>query len=482
MDVKVNFSDGIVAKITIDNNYKVKEEQNIKNIKILMLKGEKGDSGGGTDNYEELINKPTKLSDFINDGVFITRAVNDLANYYTKLETYTQAEINNLVSAIPKFAISVVSQLPTKDISPTTIYLVPYSGEPSDMYKEYIYINNEWELLGIQKTDLTDYYNKSEVNELLSDKADKNEIIIDYNDLENKPTSLTDFSGVLPINQGGTGATNAKDAMTNLGGVPIYTAVTDLISLPTTTSEIIQAMPYPSILMTWIDTVSNSITDLPCGYGTLTIHKRAGARLQILYNRSYEGAVNGNNFYFGNYNTLSKTVTWNRIFTNYSGCQVPIANGGTGASNASVARTNLDVYSKSEILDVIYPVGAIYMSVNSANPQTLFGGSWERIQDKFLLSAGSAYSAGSTGGVASHYHTTADHTLTINEIPSHSHNFNNATDEGSTSLWSYTATYRTASKGPTDTTGGGQPHNHGNTSQSSNLPPYLAVYVWKRTS
>lgn len=467
------------VKVTWDE-INVKENIDQTLVKILMLKGEKGDTG--TTDYNELLNKPTKLSDFINDGVFITNTVNDLANYYTKSDTYTQAEINNLVSEIPKFAIAVVEQLPTQDISTTTIYLVPSDSESGDLYKEYIYVNNAWELLGIQKTDLTDYYNKSEVNELLSNKADTDEIITDYNDLENKPTSLTDFGGVLPIDQGGTGATNVKDAITNLGGVPIYTEVTSFISLPATTAEIIQAMPYPSILMTWIDTVSNSITDLPCDYGTLTIHKRSGARLQILYNRSYEGNINGNNFYFGNYNTLSKTVTWNRIFTSYSGCQVPIENGGTGASNVSVARTNLDVYSKSEILDVIYPVGAIYMSVNSTSPQTLFGGSWEQIQDRFLLAAGSTYSAGSTGGAATHYHTTADHTLTINEIPSHSHTFNNADNESSSSAWAYQNTDRTSSKGQTDATGGGQPHNHGNTGSSSNLPPYLSVYVWKRTA
>lgn len=467
------------VKVTWDE-INVKENIDQTLVKILMLKGEKGDTG--TTDYNELLNKPTKLSDFINDGVFITNTVNDLANYYTKSDTYTQAEINNLVSKIPKFAIAVVEQLPTQDISTTTIYLVPSDSESGDLYKEYIYVNNEWELLGIQKTDLTDYYNKSEVNELLSNKADTDEIITDYNDLENKPTSLTDFGGVLPIDQGGTGATNVKDAITNLGGVPIYTGVTSFISLPATTAEIIQAMPYPSILMTWIDTTSDSITDLPCNYGILTIHKISSGRIQILYNRSYEGAVNGNNFYFGNYNTLSKTVTWNKIFTSYSGCQVPIENGGTGASNVSVARTNLDVYSKSEILDVIYPVGAIYMSVNSTSPQTLFGGSWEQIQDRFLLAAGSTYSAGSTGGAASHYHTTADHTLTIDEIPSHSHTFNNADNESSTSMWAYLNSYRTSSKNSTDTTGGGQPHNHGNTGSSSNLPPYLSVYVWKRTA
>ncbi|KAK8835310.1 hypothetical protein M9Y10_013515 [Tritrichomonas musculus] len=144
--------------------------------------------------------------------------------------------------------------------------------------------------------------------------------------------------------------------------------------------------------------------------------------------------------------------------------------------------TVFNAENMNKIVDLIYPIGAIYMSVNSISPQTLFGGSWEQIQDKFLLASGSTYSAGSTGGASSHTHTTQNHTLTIEEIPSHSHNFNSAADESSTSLWSYTATYRTASKGQTDTTGGGQPHNHGDTGQASNLPPYLSVYVWKRTS
>lgn len=144
-----------------------------------------------------------------------------------------------------------------------------------------------------------------------------------------------------------------------------------------------------------------------------------------------------------------------------------------------VSAENIKTY---EIIDLIYPVGAIYMSVNSANPSVLFGGSWEQIQDSFLLASGSTYSAGSTGGAASHYHTTADHTLTINEIPGHSHNFNNADDGGSSSAWAYQNSYRTSSKNSTDTTGGGQPHNHGNTGQASNLPPYLSVYIWKRTA
>ena len=138
------------------------------------------------------------------------------------------------------------------------------------------------------------------------------------------------------------------------------------------------------------------------------------------------------------------------------------------------------------LLNLIYPVGSIYMSVSSTSPATFIGGTWERIQDKFLLSAGSAYSAGSTGGEVTH-------TLTESEMPDHLHNrikyFENDdwTLGDSTGLGSQTTdTYSIHVAGTsnnqgvkmshwrTGSAGGGQPHN--------NMPPYLAVYVWKRTS
>ena len=207
----------------------------------------------GTIDYNDLKNKPTKLSDFINDGVFITNTVNDLINYYTK------EEVNNLVTTIPKFSISVVNELPTENISSTTIYLVPSNSSANDIYKEYIYVNNNWELLGIQKIDLTDYYNKTEINTLLSSKVNTNDLATettnglmssddkvklngiasganvnvqsDWNQtdtstddfIKNKPTiptQLSDLSGTLSISQGGTGATTYVQALENLGIIP----------------------------------------------------------------------------------------------------------------------------------------------------------------------------------------------------------------------------------------------------------------------
>lgn len=73
------------------------------------------------------------------------------------------------------------------------------------------------------------------------------------------------------------------------------------------------------------------------------------------------------------------------------------------------------IYMQS-VFDKIYPVGSIYMSVNSTSPATLFGGTWTQLKDRFLVGAGNSYAVNSTGGEATH-------TLTVNEMPSHTHSW-----------------------------------------------------------
>ena len=75
----------------------------------------------------------------------------DLVNYYKKTETYSQAEINNKISAIPKFDIKVCEALPDSNISKTTVYLLKSSKEETDnLDDEYIYVDSKWEKLGTQ--------------------------------------------------------------------------------------------------------------------------------------------------------------------------------------------------------------------------------------------------------------------------------------------------------------------------------------------
>lgn len=133
-----------------------------------------------------------------------------------------------------------------------------------------------------------------------------------------------------------------------------------------------------------------------------------------------------------------------------------------------------------------FPIGAIYMSIDSRNPSVIFGGTWEQIKDKFIMCAGDSYKAGSTGGSSSHYHSTGNCTLTESQIPSHQHYINNYNTGGYSTDTSYTVTAQ-PNKGynanlMTRAAGGNKAHNHGNTGKTSSMPPYLAVYVWKRVS
>ena len=130
------------------------------------------------------------------------------------------------------------------------------------------------------------------------------------------------------------------------------------------------------------------------------------------------------------------------------------------------------------LLDMVYPVGSIYLSVSGTDPQTLFGGTWARLEDVFLLAAGAKHAAGSTGGEESHI-------LTEAEIAPHKHAMAYSPDASAAGTgFSYgiaagNATNSAGGRGyesnlGTFSAGGGQPHN--------NMPPYLAVYTWKRTA
>ena len=151
------------------------------------------------------------------------------------------------------------------------------------------------------------------------------------------------------------------------------------------------------------------------------------------------------------------------------------------------------VVSSGLAFDDVYPVGSIYMSVNSTDPGSLFGGTWEQIQDRFLLAAGTTYANGATGGEATH-------TLTKNEMPSHTHGSKTLVGTMNPLAWSSSASEsgivsgvqqhidRVGNSGSNwgdrrytinathehDSVGNGQAHN--------NMPPYLVVYMWERTA
>ena len=141
--------------------------------------------------------------------------------------------------------------------------------------------------------------------------------------------------------------------------------------------------------------------------------------------------------------------------------------------------------------DMMHPVGSIWMTSGNQDPNQLFGGTWSRIEDVFLLAAGSIFTAGETGGES-------EHTLTAEELPVHRHSaYGSDTSygwhfallksisgrSGKYTVASGTDRYGFASNngygdlnlvnqcGPT---GGGVAHN--------NMPPYRVVNVWERTA
>ena len=147
-------------------------------------------------------------------------------------------------------------------------------------------------------------------------------------------------------------------------------------------------------------------------------------------------------------------------------------------------------------LEKIYPIGAIFLSINDTNPSEHFGGVWERIKDKFLLASGDVYANGTTGGsadavVVKHNHTQNSHNHTQNAhnhaltgsksvglqdgsrlrvgygSTSDSKNTNNATATNKATTATNQATTATNKETGVDGTG-------------KNMPPYLAVYVWVR--
>ena len=150
------------------------------------------------------------------------------------------------------------------------------------------------------------------------------------------------------------------------------------------------------------------------------------------------------------------------------------------------------------ILQAVYPVGAVYISATSTSPATVFGfGTWEAIEGKFLLSADTNHTAGTTGGSFSH-------TITTSEMPSHTHTIS-ATD--SYTLDSYTdeeniteassesyspilgksisTTSSVANADQTTTVESASSYTASNTGGGSAMditPPYLSVYMWKRTA
>ena len=148
---------------------------------------------------------------------------------------------------------------------------------------------------------------------------------------------------------------------------------------------------------------------------------------------------------------------------------------------------------ENKILNKTYPVGSIYMTMDNTNPSSTIGGTWEKIEGRFLLGSSDNYEVGTTGGNSSVSYTpqgtVGNHTLTVNEMPSHAHGITTYNQSESTG-WQIGevmtgVTERLKRVWQTNTSGGSQPHNHpftGTQTSIETMPPYVVVNVWKRTA
>lgn len=170
-------------------------------------------------------------------------------------------------------------------------------------------------------------------------------------------------------------------------------------------------------------------------------------------------------------NANAAKATANTASTNASAA-VSTANAAKSTADSAASKVNTAIQSAK---DIMYPVGSIYMSVKSTSPASLFGGTWSawgtgRVPVGINTGDSNFNTVEKTGGASTH-------TLTIDQIPYHSHGITNKTGTNGYSANKISYNYDMGTNGSTyimstDGAGGSGAHN--------NLQPYIVCYMWKR--
>lgn len=197
---------------------------------------------------------PTTLSGYgitdakIANGVITLGAnsITPLTSHQSLSNYYTKGEVNSQISSIPKFAIAVVTDLPTANISDTTIYLKKTGTDTQNLYTEYIYVDGTWEQLGTQKLDLSGYLTKTDASN----------------------TYLGKYATAVSANKLSSSAGSATQPIYFYNGVPVATTYTLGKSVPSdakfTDTVYYHPSTHPASMITGLSTVatSGSYTDL----------------------------------------------------------------------------------------------------------------------------------------------------------------------------------------------------------------------------
>lgn len=242
---------------------------------------------------------------------------------------------------------------------------------------------------------------------------------------------------IIPVTSGGTGASKAEDARTNLG---VFRNLGSNITggEDNDTAQFWQEHE-PGV---YYFSKTGQLKDQPSGYGYLLNIKSSAT---------------------GGLST--------QIFCSFGSGQLYVR-----GTNYNSSNNVLNNWIKMTQWTDIYPVGAVYISYSSTSPASLFGGSWTPITGKFIRAASDV----STGGSDST-------TLTTSHLPSHTHTFVGGRSGALDSNAGYGLTAAAAYKnnvvvyadgnhksGYIDSTGSG--------SSVTNMPSYQDLYVWRRTA
>ncbi len=327
------------------------------------------------------------------------------------------------------------------------IYLIPNGASGNNSYDEYVWIEskNAYEKIGTTEIDLTDYATKAEV---ASTYATIESVSAAEADIEQLKKGKANINGVYPALT--AGYARALSPGVNVDGILLSGSFVVHLGQSTTDSSVTEKLVY---------SLGGGVSEL-----------RVGLYLRIRFTKA---------------NTVSSpTLKLDGLEAKPIRC---------------LGRTTGLLWRAGEIITFLYwddgaeethweivsgysladkPVGSLYFSAAATSPANLFGGSWEKITDKFLIGAGGSYSLGATGGskdavVVSHSHGQRE---AINGVIAAAA----VTLDGVATEYGYKVNYSGFDEGATSNIL--RSFTEGESGTDKNMPPYLAVNIWKRTA
>ena len=413
---------------------------------------------------------------------------------------YDKTQINQIIADLDTVKFRVVATLPPLGVA-NVIYLVEKTA-PDTGYNQYIWNDTEsqFEPIGDTDIDLSDYYTKTQSDDKFQEKltaGDPIETISDSTSLSQvllgsktvKQTTGVAIWNYIKSKFTGT-AVSPIDDSTRISGVDFTKADPNQYM----TAYDLYAYGIEKIGSEFVSTMTDSTAVADFQPGAATQVKRVtGSTIWNYIKSKMVGAISSViTSDLGTSKAMATTSDGKIVATLVTRDELYTLR---GSDTSTTLQAQID-----EMWKKIYPVGAVYISMNSTSPATLFGGTWTQITDRFLLAVGSTYTtANSTGG-------SSTMTITRANLPRVSITTTSAGKKtfdldgvkgftyksgGTANKWGFDygthEMYEKKSYGSSEETASDHTHSfnlNGNVTQTAtnNMPPYLTVYMWRRTA